>query len=180
MSTNKADNLIHVRQLDNQDPQPEPQVTAEPENFAADQVGPGKTISLHFALTLQNGELIDSCFDKAPASFMVGDGNMLPGFEQALFGLRAGEKISCELPPEQAFGVFNEANVQRFPLFRFPAELPLSQGLMIDFKDSAGNAQVGVVLSFDSKHVEIDFNHPLADRCIGFRAEILTVEISVV
>jgi FKBP-type peptidyl-prolyl cis-trans isomerase SlpA len=47
---------------------------------------------LHFALRLENGDTVDSTFDKAPATFKVGDGNLLPGFEAALFGFKAGER----------------------------------------------------------------------------------------
>jgi FKBP-type peptidyl-prolyl cis-trans isomerase SlpA len=68
--------------------------------------------------------------------------------------------------------------VQSFPRYRFPADLLLSQGLMIDFSDSAGNTQAGMVKNFDSALVEIDFNHPLADRHIGFRAQIEHVEMA--
>lgn len=48
------------------------------------RIGPDKEVTLHFALGLETGELVDSTFDKKPATFKVGDGNLLPGFEQQL------------------------------------------------------------------------------------------------
>ena len=57
-------------------------------------------VTLHFAIKLDNGDVVDSTFDKAPATFKVGDGNLLPGFEQALFGLKAGDKRSLPIMPE--------------------------------------------------------------------------------
>jgi hypothetical protein len=47
------------------------------------RIGPDKEVTLHFALKLDNGDVVDSTFDKKPATFKVGDGNLLPGFEQA-------------------------------------------------------------------------------------------------
>ena len=48
-------------------------------------IGPGKTVTLHFAIKLEDGQIVDSNFDKEPAVFTVGDGNLLEGFEKALF-----------------------------------------------------------------------------------------------
>ena len=175
MSSAKSSGLIQVKNLHGAEDAAVEQVSGFA-TMSPDQVGPGKKVSLYFELKLENGELIDSCFEKAPATFVIGDGSMLPGFEHALFGLRTGETLDCELPPEQAFGNYNTDNIQSFPRYRFPADLLLSQGLMIDFSDSAGNTQAGMVKTFDSSTVEIDFNHPLAERRIGFRAQITAVE----
>ena len=68
------------------------------------RIGPDKEVTLHFALKLENGEVVDSTFDKKPATFKVGDGNLLPGFEQALYGLKAGDKRVLPIEPEQGFG----------------------------------------------------------------------------
>ena len=143
--------------------------------FAADEVAPGRSLTLHFSLALESGELVDSNFDAAPAQCSLGDGKLLPGFEQVLLGMRAVEEREVLLPAEQAFGPTREENVQHFPRFRFPADLPLERGLMLDFADAAGNSQPGVVLSFDSEQVSIDFNHPLAGRPLLFRVKVVQV-----
>src|SRR5690554_1768963 len=83
------------------------------------QIMAGARVTLHFSLALADGSIVDSNYDGEPATFMVGDGNLLPGFEAALEGRQAGDKISVLLPPEEAFGAHNEDNVQRFPRQRF-------------------------------------------------------------
>ena len=60
----------------------------------------GSLVTLHFALALQDGSVVDDNFAGEPASFKIGDGNMLPGFEAQLNGLRAGEEIEKVLAPE--------------------------------------------------------------------------------
>ena len=47
------------------------------------RIGPDKEVTLHFALKLENGDVVDSTFDKQPATFKVGDGNLLPGGQLA-------------------------------------------------------------------------------------------------
>lgn len=139
-------------------------------------ISPGAWVRLNFALTLaegaSSGEVIDDNFDKAPVSFVVGDGSLLPGFEQVLFGLVAGDSRDLLLSPAQAFGVVNEENVQRFPLYQFAPDLALVPGLMIEFADAAGNRQAGTVRHFDKQWVEVDFNHPLAGRTLRFRVQV--------
>ncbi len=44
-------------------------------------------ITLHFQLELENGDVVDSTFEKSPATFSYGDGSLLPGFEKRLLGL---------------------------------------------------------------------------------------------
>jgi FKBP-type peptidyl-prolyl cis-trans isomerase SlpA len=146
-------------------------------NYADDEIGPGKRVVLHFALMLENGEHIDSNFDGEPVCFTVGDGNLLPGFEAVLMGLRAGNQGEKLITPSAAFGPVNEDNIQRFPRYQFPPDLDLATGLVINFADSAGNNQAGVVRQFDSAWVEVDFNHPLAGRGIRFRFHIHDVQL---
>lgn len=145
------------------------------QEFDQDQLAPGRKVSMHFELALAQEKPIDSTFDRDPVVFTVGDGNLLPGFEQALFGIRAGEERSLTIPPEQAFGLHLAANVHTFPRYRFPADLSMAKGLVINFADSAGNEQPGVITEFDSSRVTIDFNHPLAGKDILFKVKIFSI-----
>ena len=164
--TDDVQNRIAVRDLDR----------AAQAAFPPGTIGPGAQVTLHFSLALadgdQDGELIDSNFDKAPVTFTVGDGNLLPGFEHALFGLTAGATRAVTLGPADAFGPVNEDNVQRFPLYQFPPDLAPAPGLMVEFADAAGNRQAGVVRGADKQWVDVDFNHPLAGRAIRFTVQV--------
>jgi FKBP-type peptidyl-prolyl cis-trans isomerase SlpA len=156
----------------------------EPAQSPADEpaavVCEGARVTLHFSLALPDGTDIDSNYDKAPATFRVGDGNLLPGFEAALMGAGQGAAISVVLPPEQAFGAVNPSNVQSFPRQRFAALLanttdPMEEGTVMSFADAGGNDIPGVLRQIGELHVVIDFNHPLAGRDILFTADILSV-----
>jgi FKBP-type peptidyl-prolyl cis-trans isomerase SlpA len=139
------------------------------------RIGSQTQVTLHFAIRLENGDLVDSTEGKAPATFCVGDGNLLPGFEQALFGLKAGDKRSLPISPEQGFGQPNPQNVQVMPRSQF-TDMPLSEGLLIIFQDAAKGELPGVVKAFDEQQVSIDFNHPLAGKSLTFEVEIIEVK----
>ncbi|GAD64860.1 FKBP-type peptidyl-prolyl cis-trans isomerase [Aquipseudomonas alcaligenes] len=138
------------------------------------RIGPDREVTLHFALKLENGDVVDSTFDKQPATFKVGDGNLLPGFEVALYGFKAGDKRSLQIEPESAFGQPNPQNVQVMPRGQFQ-DMELSEGLLIIFNDAANAELPGVVKAFDEQQVTIDFNHPLAGKTLSFDVEIIEV-----
>lgn len=138
-------------------------------------IGPQRQVTLHFALKLDNGDVVDSTFGKQPATFQVGDGNLLPGFESALFGFKAGDKRSLTLLPEQGFGQPNPQNVQLMPRAQFQ-DMELSAGLLVMFHDAANAELPGVVKDFDEQQVRVDFNHPLAGKTLCFEVEIIDVQ----
>jgi len=139
-------------------------------------LGPGTTVTLHFALRLPGGEVIDSNFERDPATFTVGDGNLLLGFEKAIYGLQEGDKKTLVIKPEDSFGQRNPNNVQEIPRAQFGADIELSEGLMLSFADAQKTELPGVVRRFDDEVVVVDFNHPLAGREILFEVAILQIE----
>lgn len=139
-------------------------------------VGPGTKVTLHFAVQLENGDVVDTNFEREPATFTVGDGNLLPGFEKALFGMYEGEHKTLVIKPEEGFGQRNPNNIQEIPRSQFNPELELTEGLMLSFADAQKMELPGVVQRFDDEVVVIDFNHPLAGRDILFEVAILKIE----
>lgn len=139
-------------------------------------LGPGTTVTLHFALRLPGGEVIDSNFERDPATFTVGDGNLLLGFEKAIYGLQEGDKKTLVIKPEDSFGQRNPNNVQEIPRAQFGVDIELSEGLMLSFADAQKTELPGVVSRFDDEVVVVDFNHPLAGREILFEVAILQIE----
>ncbi|ROR94749.1 FKBP-type peptidyl-prolyl cis-trans isomerase SlpA [Sinobacterium caligoides] len=132
-------------------------------------------VTLHFTLKLADGAVVDSTLEREqPGSFVMGDGTLLPGFEQALLGLQAGEKHQAVVTPEGAFGQPNPNNVQTMPRKQFK-DMELELGLMLSFADANKAELPGVVRRITDEVVEIDFNHPLAGQDIIFEVEILEV-----
>jgi len=133
----------------------------------------GTTVTLHFSLTLENGHIVDSNFEASPATFTVGDGNLLPGFESPLIGLVDGDEREFSILPENAFGQHNPQNVQAVERDNFEdGELEL--GTMFSFQNGDGELP-GVVVEVQDNEVMVDFNHPLAGQIILFTVKIISV-----
>lgn len=134
------------------------------------------TVFLNFSLALEDGQVIDSNFDREPVSFTMGDGSLLPGFERKLLGLKAGESATFKVMPEDAFGQPNDNNLQRVRREQFANDEALQVGMMFSFADAAGGELPGVVVSIEDEQVTIDFNHPLAGKVLTFDVAIHGVE----
>lgn len=139
-------------------------------------LGPGTRVTLHFALRLADGEVIDSNFEREPATFTVGDGNLLQGFEKAIMGLQEGDRKTLVIKPEDGFGQRNPNNIQEIARNQFGADIELVEGLMLSFADAQKTELPGVVKRFNDDVVTVDFNHPLAGHDILFEVAILKIE----
>jgi FKBP-type peptidyl-prolyl cis-trans isomerase SlpA len=138
-------------------------------------IGPKTRVLLQFAISLEDGTEIDSNFAQDPVSFTMGDGQLLPGFEKALLGLKIGDEKTVLIAPEDAFGLVNPDNVHWVPRRDFPDSDTLTLGLMLSFSDAARQEVPGVIVGFDGDKVQVDFNHPLAGRNLWFRVKIHSV-----
>ena len=137
----------------------------------------GSLIKLHFEVSLENGTVIDSTYHRdSPVTLTIGDESLLPGFEQVLMNLRAGDTRSAHLEPEQAFGEWNPDNIQHFSCAQFAliANNP-EVGMMVEFEDKGKNTLPGIISAVNEDEVEVDFNHPLAGQTVLFKVTVFQV-----
>jgi len=139
-------------------------------------VDKGTRVTLHFALKFENGDVVDTTFDKDAATLEVGDESLPENFEAYLMGMKAGDKASYQVPPEKAFGQHNPNNLQTFKRHEFSADMVLEPGVMISFADARQQELPGMVSRVEGDEVEVDFNHPLSGRTLTFEVEIVDVE----
>ena len=141
------------------------------------RIAEGARVTLHFSLCLADGQEIDGTGDGAPATFVVGDGSLPGGFERALFGLEAGAAERLDISPEQGFGLSREENVRLMPLEKFDPGIDLEPGVVVAFSGPDGD-RPGVIKSLQGALVVVDFNHPLAGKCLILDVSILAVELA--
>lgn len=145
---------------------------------SANVVGPDSEVTLHFSLSLEDGQLVDSTRGKKPGTLVMGDDTLPVGITKLLLGLKVGDKRAFVIQPTQAFGEYNDKNLQQIPKDQFDPGQPLSEGLVVQFQGPGGYALPGVVRRVLAEFVEVDFNHPLAGRNLLFDVEILSVGVA--
>ncbi|MEK7321537.1 MAG: peptidylprolyl isomerase [Pseudomonadota bacterium] len=133
-----------------------------------------KVVSIDYTLTDGQGTVIDSSNDHEPLVYIHGTGNIIPGLETALEGKQAGEQINAVIPPEQAYGMRDEARVQHLSRDVFDTDEEITVGMRFHAMSENG-PQVVTVVSVEGNEVTIDANHPLAGMTLHFDVTVTDV-----
>ena len=147
-----------------------PAETSAPAN-SGDGAQDGDTVAVDYTGTLDNGEEFDSSIGRQPLEFVLGTGQVISGFDDAVRGLSVGDTVTVRIPPEEAYGMPDPSAFVDFPIDEVPEDLR-SVGAPVQF----GNGARGVVTEVTESTVTIDLNHNLAGEALTF--EITVVSIS--
>ncbi len=138
-------------------------------------VADGKIIAIHFSLTLDSGETVDSSAGRDPLLYLHGNGNIVGGLEAGLAGLAVGAKTKVKVTAKEGYGPHQEEGVQEVPREAFPDDVELEPGMQFQTQDEAGNVAAAWVKEVSDTQVTVDFNHPLAGQNLNFEVEIVEV-----
>jgi FKBP-type peptidyl-prolyl cis-trans isomerase 2 len=145
-------------------------------NMAKTTVSHGDNVTVHYTGRFINGEVFDSSVNREPLSFVIGAGQMIPGFEQAVLGMGAGEAKLVSLEPEEAYGPVNQDYIVVFAHSDFPADMnpKLGDQLMLTLQD--GGKFPVVVTNVSDAGITLDGNHPLAGQKLVFEIEVVEIK----
>jgi FKBP-type peptidyl-prolyl cis-trans isomerase SlyD len=138
------------------------------------QIAQDSVVSIHYTLKNDAGEVLDSSEGAEPLVYMHGNGNLIPGLEQALMGKSAGEKLAVSIAPDQAYGERDASLVQEVPRSAFRNVQTIEVGMQFQADSNQGPRMVTVVQVTDTT-VTVDGNHPLAGEQLHFTVEITEV-----
>src|SRR3989338_11209870 len=116
------------------------------------QINEQSTITMHFVLRAENGEIATTTYDDKPVKFTVGDGSFSDFFQNALMGLTPGAKKTVMLEPDDAFGQANPKNIHQFPKEEFKEGVP-EFGEVIEFNQGGNQKIYGIVKAVDDKMI---------------------------
>ncbi len=136
----------------------------------------GDVVSVHYTGKLDDGTEFDSSIGGEPLQFTVGAGQMIPGFEQAVRGMKTGESKTVTIPSVEAYGPYQAGLVYVIDRAEFPADLEPQVGQRLPVSLTDGGQAIVTVTEVSDSTVTLDANHPLAGKDLTF--EIQLVEIS--
>lgn len=134
----------------------------------------GSTVNVHYTGKLTNGEVFDSSEGKAPISFVVGSGQIIPGFENAIIGKNVGDKVTVNIQPADAYGEIREDLLVKVPSTQLPG--PVEVGMSLQAQAENGMPVNVIVKEVHEDHAVIDGNHPFAGKELIFDIEVVSVQ----
>ncbi len=140
------------------------------------QAQSGNTVKVHYTGKLEDGTVFDSSVNREPLEFKLGEGQMIQGFEQAVYGMAVGDSKTATIPSEQAYGPKSEDMILEVNRNEVPADLNPQVGQQLAIQQPDGHALPVTVTSVTDETITLDANHPLAGKDLIF--EIKLVEIN--
>jgi len=135
----------------------------------------GDSVKVHYHGTLNDGTVFDSTYEESPLDFTIGEGEIIPGFEQAVEGMDEGEKKNITVEPENAYGEYNERGVVQVPRENLPEDIQPEKGMMLQLNTPEDQVVYVTVTEIEEENVTLDANHPLAGKTLNFDIELLQV-----
>ena len=141
------------------------------------EVKSGDTVAIHYTGTLTDGTTFDSSDGRDPLEFVVGSGQIIPGLDKAMPGMKVGDKKVVEIPCDEAYGAINPENRQSIPREQIPADIPLEMGLTLQMQSPDGQQVMPVtVVELNETEVTLDANHMLAGKDLTFAVEMVSIK----
>jgi len=136
----------------------------------------GDKVKVEYVGKLEDGTIFDSS-DKhdAPLEFIVGSGQIIKGFENAVVGMKIGDEKEIKLEPKEAYGEHNPALVKELPRDCFPEDQEIQPGMVFIMNLQDGRKIPVRISQVTDGDVTIDLNPPLAGKTLIFKIKVLDI-----
>ncbi|MGR0277641.1 FKBP-type peptidyl-prolyl cis-trans isomerase [Marinomonas dokdonensis] len=138
------------------------------------QIAENTVVSMHYTLTDDQGQELDSSVGQEPLVFLSGAQNIIDGLDKALQGKSAGEKLVVEVAPEDAYGAVHQELIQKVPHENFQGVDEIQVGMQF-MAQTPGGQQPVTVIGVEEDGIMLDGNHPLAGKTLNFDVEVIEV-----
>jgi FKBP-type peptidyl-prolyl cis-trans isomerase 2 len=143
---------------------------------SAAQAKNGDTVQVNYTGKLADGTVVDSSVGREPLEFTLGVGQVIPGFEKAVLGMKVGEKKTVTIPVDEAYGPHHDDLVAEVPREKLPEDITPEVGQQLGVKRTDGGTSIVTIISVSDNAVTIDANHPLAGKDLTFEIELVKIK----
>jgi FKBP-type peptidyl-prolyl cis-trans isomerase SlyD len=151
------------------------QLVAQTPEITETRIREGSRVALEYTLSDETGKVIESNKGKEPMNYIHGKGQIIPGLEKQLSGMKVGEEKKVEVKPEDGYGPVNPQAFQEVPKDKLPPEA-LKVGTMLMAQGAQGQGIPARVHEIKDNTVIMDFNHPMAGKTLSFDIKISEIK----
>ena len=140
------------------------------------QVKQNDTVRVHYTGTLENGEVFDSSRERKPLEFTLGQGQLIPGFENGVIDMKINETKTVQIRAADAYGEHRAELIQEIPKNQLPPEIKPEVGLGLVSRTPDGCEMPLTVTEVRDESIMVDANHPLAGKDLTFEIELVEIK----
>jgi len=135
----------------------------------------GDTVKIHYTGKFNDGTVFDASTEDEPLEFVIGEGQVIPGVEEAVIGMNPEESKEAVIPPEKAYGQYHDDMVVEVEKDKFPEHIQPELGLELELKQENGESVFVVVTNVSDEEITLDANHPLAGKDLTFDIQLMEI-----
>ena len=139
------------------------------------QAKEGDTVKIHYTGKFDDGTVFDASGENEPLEFVIGEGHVIPGVEEAVLGMNPEESKTTVIPPEKGYGQYHDDMVVEVAKSKFPEHIQPELGLELELKQEDGSSIFVIVTNVSDDEVTLDANHPLAGKDLTFEIQLMEI-----
>lgn len=139
------------------------------------QAKKGDAVKVHYTGRLDDGFVFDSSESREPLGFTLGDGNMIKGFDSAVYGMTIGDKKTVTIPATEAYGERRDDMIMDVPREQVPPHIQAEVGLQLMLQGGGGQPMPVTVVEITEEKIVLDANHELAGKDLIFDIELVSI-----
>ena len=133
----------------------------------------GDTVKVHYTGKLEDGTVFDTSNNRDPLQFTIGENQVIPGFEEAVVGIKPGESRTAKFPADKAYGPHRKEMVMVVNRNQFPVDMEPKTNQQLQISQDDGGRIVVTVTEVSESSVTLDANHPLAGKDMTFDIQLM-------
>ncbi len=135
----------------------------------------GDTVKVHYTGKLEDDTVFDSSINREPLQLTIGEGCVIPGFENVLVGMSPGESKTAKISADNAYGPHRKEMTQIINRDQFPKHLRPEVGQELQDYQPDGRIIKVMVADVSESSVMLDANHPLAGKDLTFDIQLVEI-----
>ena len=135
----------------------------------------GDSVRVHYIGKMRDGTRFDTSRDGDPLEFTIGDGKIIPGFEEIVIGMKQGDMKTVTVPSDEAYGPLRDDRIITVDRDRMPENVTPKVGQQVHMHGQGGESIPAIITGLTKKAVTLDANHPLAGKDLTFSVELIEI-----
>jgi peptidylprolyl isomerase len=144
--------------------------------FGTAQAKNGNTVQVNYTGKLADGAVFDTSVGREPLEFTLGKGEIIPGFEKAVLGMKVGEKKTVTIPVNEAYGPRRDDLIFEIPREELRSGVTPQVGMQLQQTGGDGSVIVATITKVSDTTITLDANPPLAGKDLTFEIELVKIQ----
>jgi len=130
---------------------------------------------LNYCLKDTQGEALDRADADKPMKYILGGGAIVSGLENALDGLKVGDKKEVTVIPEEGNGEIVSELRMKVERNKLPAGQEITVGTELTGEHGDGKKYAFIIVEIKGDDIYMDGNHPWAGKTVHFSVEVMEI-----